>query len=312
MNNTPTFHINRSRLLSDALTARGWQAAAPDAVADFAMWSSQEGGPREARWRLLDNDLAWQLDDKRLMHDTLTVSGTPDFAPPTFTTLPAYLEYLRVSGSACFCFLKTTHGTAAEGVFLCNGVGELIRQLKAVEGNAGTYVIQQGVRDVQLIRGRKFKIRAFVLLLSDWSAWVYRESLVVLHEKPYNPDSTDRDVHISPPDREGVERLSEQAFEPAIRDQLGEVAAKSIDCLREKNRTPDIQNRYQLFGYDLIMDRDGRLNLIEINAFPNLSRVDDTGLAVMRELMGDLADFVSETTAGKVPLQPTGFVRATA
>ena len=182
----PTFHINRSNTLKALLQAQGWKPAARTEIADFGMWAPDKGDERRAKCDVLDREVVFKLDYKLSMYELLRDAGYGHITPRTFATLPEYISYLKETNAPVDCFLKSTHGSNGEEVFYFNSMKLLLEKLIAIKEMQGTAIIQAAVKNPLLIDKRKFKIRIYAVLLSDWSTYLFREGLMVRHKKDFD------------------------------------------------------------------------------------------------------------------------------
>lgn len=303
------FHINRSRILSRLLVEKGWRSALLAERSDFSMWCEFDDVAIESRLTCFDFQVSRLLDDKLSMYNVLKPNkGEDAITPPVFESLPAYLQFLKQNESAFFCFLKSTIGAGGDDVYCFTGLKGLVGFLAKNQDINGKMVLQHGVQDVQLIDNKKFKIRTYVLVLNDWSAYIYNDSLIVLHESPYDQDSSDKKVQMSPDTGDDIRILNEQSEHSDLVEPITKSVRESIHRLQSCSTNIPNSGHYHLFGYDLIATSDGRSQIIEVNAFPNLERQDSIGKSVSIQMMKDLFSLViNPATSGHTP-QPGGFV----
>ncbi|GAB4821360.1 hypothetical protein N2152v2_008406 [Parachlorella kessleri] len=104
-------------------------------------------------------------------------------------------------------FLKHRKGVKGQAVYYYASVGELCSKLSSLSTRSRRdFVVQHGVQPL-LLRGRKFVLRAHVLLLLQAphagrdsrspQAFLHRDVIVVEHAQPYRLGSSARALHIS-------------------------------------------------------------------------------------------------------------------
>jgi hypothetical protein len=304
-----TYHINRSRNLTKILDGYGWLPASPSEIADFGMWFGCGKESRIATCELFNGQITRLLDDKLCMYELLSEFNLQDLTLNTFSRLPGYLEFLNSTNSTVFCFLKTTLGAGGTGVYAFNNLKDLIHAILENNNDEGQMIIQQGVRNVALIDERKFKIRTYVLITADWQAYVYRDSLVVLHNDAYSPESTSPSVQLSPDCGNTAMLLNEAPGITGLDEKIYHSVNKSINCLQKKSVNMENKGSYHLFGYDFICDKDKRVYLIETNGFPNTERNDAVGRTLSEKMMLGLKRLIIDPMVlGSTPA-PSGFIR---
>ena len=289
----PSFHINRSRTLKALLEEQGWHAAGKNEIADFAMWTPEQGDERKAVCDVLDRQTIYKLDYKLSMFEILKNAGFEHLTPQTFSVLPDYLSYLKTTGETVDCFLKSNHGTNGEDVFYFNGMRPLMQKLISIREMHGTAIIQSAVKNPLLIDNKKFKVRIYVLLLKDWTTFVFSEGLIVRHLKDFDPGSMHPDVHLSPNAGDTTELLSESGLESKLGQKLRDTIVATVKSLQISLGSADpISGTYQLMGYDFVVNSGFTPFLIEINGFPNFERRDPAGMSLSNQLMRDMIGMV--------------------
>ena len=304
----PCFHINRSNILARYLIQQGWRGAAADETADFAMWFPYEGDERRATISLFDRKFVSQMDDKLTMYQMLQGCGYKDLMPPTFVTLPDYLRHLKQTAAPVSCYLKFSHSTAGDGVYYFNRLRALLAFLDEHKYDPGAAIIQQDVPDGMLLDGRKFKIRAYVLILKGWHGFVYREALTVRNERALDPTSDDAAMHISSDSGDQTGLIRDLPGAERIMEELRQSLASILACFRGPYLSQAIEGDYQLFGFDYICDLSDDPYLIEINGFPNLERQDAVGHQLARDMLCDLKTLVIDPLASGAKPATGGFV----
>ncbi len=304
-----TYHINRSRNLTEILDAHGWAEASPLDHADFGMWCAYNTQMRTAACQLFDNRITSILDDKLRMFDLLSEFNQQNLTLQVFSELSDYLHYLESTGSEVFCFLKTTLGAGGSGVYMFNNLWELIHKLLELKGSTDSMIIQQGIHDVALIDDRKFKIRTYVLVTNDWQIYSYKDSLVVVHKDLYSPESSSADVQLSPNCGNTAILLSEVPNLSGVTSQIQNIVVKTIDCLKRKTAVMTNTGSYHLFGYDFICNANLETFLIEVNGFPNTERTDSIGRSLSQRMMMDLKGLIIDPAIFGLNPKSGGFIK---
>ena len=232
-------------------------------------------------------------------------------------------------------FLKHRYGVKGQAVHVFMSADDA-RAWLLQKGNAALeyFVCQQEVPPF-LVDNRKFVIRAHVLLLTHprEQLHLHRGCICLPHSKEYTKDSQAKAVHISaagkghpPPFFLG----DLQEHVPDAFQQLSDIIRDVHGCVRdhlvpsstvpgnsgaaagdETNSAPSVaKGAYHLFGYDFMIDSNGRAVLLEINANPaiasgTLHAVPATVFDAMLKDVIRLA--VLPHTDGLLP-QPGGFV----
>lgn len=135
-------------------------------------------------------------------------------------------------------------------------------------------IIQEAVQDVMLIDDRKFTLRVYTLV-HDGKLYLYPTGIAVIHALSYDPDSLDPRVQFlhdgymkkdSPVEMIAFNEVSQyqQVFSGLPR-YLAELFSVFADLLKFEG-----EQRYCLFGLDLLVREDLSCVMVEINDRPNL------------------------------------------
>ena len=243
-----------------------------NAGACFTYWDTYGGSEpdlssveRDARLiRLLDRKAANALANKASLARTIEAADLQHLAPPSYERVD---DALQDNPPGTIWFIKPIFGTAGKGMY-CVPANELSRHELPVNT-----ILQKGVDNILLDVGRKFTTRLYVLV---WNGEVrmFETGFTVTHGAPYQDGSTDRSVQIdhrgyldeaSPVQvRPGHKSDAFVGHFPAQRNLIRELRPILADCIDASDR-----DHYLLLGIDTLIRRDGTVQLIEINSFPN-------------------------------------------
>ncbi|CAJ1339666.1 unnamed protein product [Effrenium voratum] len=135
------------------------------------------------------------------------------------------------------------------------------------------YVLQRGVQDLELIDGRKFVVR-FYLLVYDHRIYLHEMGVLIVHGARYDPTSVEDTVQVRHDwydDASDTRLLLLQSVDEgprwreAIAAQL-RAAAPALAPLLAASST----SRYVVVGGDALLRSNGESKLIELNMYPNL------------------------------------------
>lgn len=203
-------------------------------------------------------------DNKRLCAKMLQLSCCESAFALTFTTAVQAWQSTLHDPSALF-YIKEEEQTRGTGM-------QVVARDKLLSLHLSqSQVIQKAVQDIELIDGRKFVIR-YYLLFHNNKLFLHRRGAVIVHGELYHRQSTDQRVQIShdfdqpmPKARLLVMHAQSRASEwhAAIARRIYEImpalqpliAASSQDC-------------YALIGGDALIEKSGQARLIEFNHFP--------------------------------------------
>lgn len=240
--------------------------------------------------RLLDRRISNPLAHKGDLAKLLRERGLTHLAPPTYGSIAAALA--AHPDDTTVWYFKSIYGTGGKGMF-CVSHGDLEQQVLPKD-----FILQAGVRDIELNTGRKFTTRIYLLIWAG-DLYFYHNGFTVTHGRDYEPDSTDYAVQI---DHRGYEKADGavrvapglgnatfRRFLPALGRLAQELVPALAECLHASDR-----DTYLVLGVDTLLCRDGTVKLIEINTAPNFIHSPEVNAevnvpffeAVIRTLLG--------------------------
>jgi len=277
----PTYDVTRSNVLEHLLQSKGYVAVpAGGAIADVAYAIRPHG--RIANISVTETS---QYCSKRRFYRILAQHQKTQHIPLTYLRL----EDLPSPLPAGVWFLKKAQGSRGEAVYCFTDYAAL--EAKAEELGVGSYVIQKGVERLDLMAGRKYTLRVYLLQLGDGRYFVYRRIVGIQHKRRYSATCSDYETHI---DHKGATRFDLAATHPyydLLFERILRVCAETFPAFQHQR---DIApSSYHLYGLDFLIDEDLRPWFIEMNGFPNLdSVVDDVREEILVDLFSDLHDLV--------------------
>lgn len=180
------------------------------------------------------------------------------------------------------------------------------------------FLVQEYISKPLLMKqydGKKFHIRTYVLSKGKLNVWVYDRMLMLFSHEPYKIPSTG-ELEGEPIDMSGhltntclqtekgiVDPLVVEFGESElttdqkskileqIHDVTGEVfkAAVTVDRINFQA----IDNAFEVFGLDFLVNEDLSVNLLEVNAFPDFKQTGDE----LKGVIDELFDSVVQLTA---------------
>jgi tubulin polyglutamylase TTLL9 len=257
-----------------------------------------------------------------------------DFVPLSFV-LPAdyslFVEAFKRTGPATW-IMKPAGRSQGKGIFLINRLSEVADWRPHVEGTSDkeTYVAQRYISDPYLIGGKKFDLRLYVLVtsFSPLRVWIYRDGFARFSFNRYSSSKATHDDLATHLTNVAIQKLS-----PAYDRNVGckwrlrhlklFLASKhgmpTTDRLFARIQDVVIRSLvavqpimiadrhcFELYGYDVLLDRSLNVYVLEVNASPSLTADTDEDYALKRILLDDMLSVVDmegrrsgdETTVG--------------
>jgi tubulin polyglutamylase TTLL1 len=190
---------------------------------------------------------------------------------------------------------KPTGGSQGKRIFIFQkrkDVKQWLTERETKNGDREPYVISRYLMNPLLIGGRKFDLRIYVLVLSfsPLRALKYREAFARFCASPYNEDDPNLDVHLT---NVAVQKQNEDYnattggkwnidnlflfLEATYGHEATQRLQENIDfiLLTSLRAVQGVMNNdphsFELYGYDVLIDRDLKPWLIEVNASPSLT-----------------------------------------
>lgn len=222
------------------------------------------GKPYGTIIEVLEKSWTNPIDNKGTLGEILW--DLPSIFPRTYYGLEEIPEHRAQDES--LWFVKEVHGAGGKGVS-CHTYRELRSR-----GLSGTEILQEAVGNLELFEGRKFTIRAFVLIWRG-ELYLFRRWYQAVHGARYEEDSTDFSAQVSLRYEEGGTEFfsTDYRADPLQYSSLCSALEQLYEpldfVLNESSR-----HKYILLGCDFLIQQDGQAKLIEINSYPNLMHKD--------------------------------------
>jgi len=206
--------------------------------------------------------------------------------------LRAAFEERKASGAIWIA--KSTQGAKGDNICVSRDLNQLLAHVDAdFEGlRTQSWVMQLYIEKPYLIHNRKFDIRSWVVLDSQYRIYHFREGVCRMSSEPFHlSELENRFVHLTNhciqtghPNYgqvvQGNEMFFEQ-FEVYLREsgsgktvakdlmpQLNNIIIQTFLCIKEKMELHRDYRSIQIFGFDFMLDANFKAYLIEINATP--------------------------------------------
>jgi tubulin--tyrosine ligase len=198
--------------------------------------------------------------------------------------------------------VKPSAGCKGAGITVCQTSADVVAVIEAAETAAaaegrsgcGLYAVQEYIADPFLIGGRKFDIRVWAMIAPPFDIYVYNQGSCRTASVPYDRDDvsallshlTNHGLQESSPtfgqfeagnelwysalSRILEERTGGKTFAEVVAPQIDRIVVDSLFAAKELLEVGSHERFecFQIFGFDLLLDAQLRLHLVEINGSP--------------------------------------------
>jgi hypothetical protein len=203
----------------------------------------------------------------------------PDYIPMTASFRRENIDTIQslFEGTKKF-ILKPENSLSRRGVAIVRNHLELIQHL----GNFPDYdawIIQEYIDNPLLFNDKKFHFRVYVIYLqtSEYqAAYLGRKGFIYTANKQFRPDTIDNDVVLSGENakenvfytpEDFINKFGKNIWDNKIVPQFVKIARETIKSALEHLQCPAVKQKcFKILGYDILIDKDFKCYLAEINA----------------------------------------------
>lgn len=278
------FHIARQ------LIARGWQETLQASEAAFG-----------DQHLTLNDEISKNLEYKHLLA-RLVKKHCPQVMPLTYEIndenyaevfarirYENYLSPQTHKSPALKWILKPSMLNNGDHIHLFNNIDELKKHYSSAQRLGQEHVVQAYLTDPDLIDGRKYTFRIAAVLTNYAGVFLYQQGYVNISGYPFTleDDFKNRKVHITNYVLDGefanIEQRptqSMQNFADVFAQMKAQVKCVIKGLLKEYPAylAPSKHKIFEIFGFDFILDRNGKLWLLEINQGPDAPTFEENKL----------------------------------
>ncbi len=289
------FHFYSSRMatkfhIARRLLASGWEEAPQP---EHALFTDKN--------LTLNDEISKQVEYKHLLA-ALVAKSCFDVMPITynvndqnFEQVFAKMIYEHYLGGQSQKFnelkwiLKPSMLNNGDNIFLFNNVDELKAHYANPKRLGGDHVIQQYITNPDLIDGRKYTFRVSGVFTNYAGVFLNKQGYINISAHPFqlNDGFRNKKVHITNYVLDGefahIEQRSTQTLNnfPAIYQQMCTIVTQVLKALLKSfpdYLKPQATKIFEIFGFDFMLDNNGKVWLIEINQAPDAPTFEENAL----------------------------------
>jgi hypothetical protein len=221
------------------------------------------------------------LGNKKMQYDNhLKYYKTrPDYIPMTASFRRENIDTVQglFEGTKKF-ILKPENSLSRRGVAIVRNHLELIQHLGNFP-NYDAWIIQEYVDNPLLFNDKKFHFRIYVVYLqtSEYqAAYLGKKGFIYTANKKFRPDTIENDVVLSGENAEEnvfytpedfIDKFGKNVWDNKIVPQFVKIARETMRSALEHLQCPTLKQKcFKILGYDILIDKDYKCYLAEINA----------------------------------------------
>lgn len=185
-----SFHINRNKNLIKWLENKGWRQASPDEYSDFSYWDIHKEPDINSKLKVWPKKgLSEMVDCLWTWHKRLEKLGLTHLAPHTIMDWEKYRLTEDDFKDNKLWFLKQVFGVHGKGINLLStydnylnifSIQPIPKQIQGpcfMEDLKHLYILQEGLTNTRLLKGRKFILRVYSLTMGTGETYLYNDCL---------------------------------------------------------------------------------------------------------------------------------------
>ena len=203
----------------------------------------------------------------------------PDYIPMTASFRRENIDTIQslFEGTKKF-ILKPENSLSRNGVAIVRNHLELIQHLGNFP-NYDAWIIQEYIDNPLLFNDKKFHFRVYVIYLqtSEYqAAYLGRKGFIYTANKQFRPDTIDNDVVLSGENakenvfytpEDFISKFGKNTWDNKIVPQFVKIARETMKSALEHLQCPAVKQKcFKILGYDILVDKDFKCYLAEINA----------------------------------------------
>ncbi|MEO1396779.1 MAG: hypothetical protein AAFV90_28180 [Cyanobacteria bacterium J06634_5] len=214
--------------------------------------------------KLLEPSIYNRLESKATVSKLLKEHNITDVFPATFLTVK---EAIAHPNPVNIWFIKPFHLSGGRDIQVVAAAD--LPHFKLPKFN----IVQAGIDNIQLIEGKKFTARIYLLIWNQ-AVYLFNDGFVIVHAPQYDKESTDYSVQVDHRGYESDESPVKMMLASELADFVqimakAEESTRKIRPVLQEAIAASSHKRYIFLGIDLLPLNDGNIKFIEINAIPN-------------------------------------------
>ena len=185
-----SFHINRGQNLIEWLENKGWRKALPDEYSDFSYWDTYKEADINSKLKVWPKEgLSTMVDCLWPWHKRLEKLNLTHLSPRTITDWEKHKLTEKDFKNNKLWFYKQIFGVHGKGInllstyddylkiFTTESIPDKIQGPCFMENLKHLYILQEGLTNTRLLKGRKFILRVYSLTMGTGETYLYNDCL---------------------------------------------------------------------------------------------------------------------------------------
>ena len=204
----------------------------------------------------------------------------PYYIPLTFKFTKQSMNTLKILfRNKIMWIIKPENSLARRGVTVVDSYNKLKESISSTTWN--NWIIQKYINNPLLLNNKKFHFRLYVIVLkykNQVNTYYYNKGFIYTADKPFNINDLSNDVQLSGENSKNnvyifpqkiIELIGKDKYNNIILPQFKEIVKNTIRATYHTLICPnqDVSNNkcFKLLGYDILIDKNLKLYLAEIN-----------------------------------------------
>ena len=258
--NIKTFNISRSNILINILKKNNFIEKTSGKV-DFSYNFNHKN--IESKINVISKVITNKFDNKKNLYLEMKKNGISKYHPRTIVNIKDFINNNEENNKTYY--LKNIYLSGGKDIHLIRTKEDI---LKLNLSNYNNWILQEEVNDLYLIDNKKVTYRVYLVISDKKEFFLYKEGLGIINTKEFEKDSLDYDVKVNHKKSSYV-KLSDNKNYNFIIKKIRDICYLSLyPFLYEKEIN---KNNFIILGIDFLVTNKLDLFLIEINAYPQLS-----------------------------------------
>ena len=269
-----TIFITRSNILKNLLIKNNCIEKKEGQV-DFS-YDNNNNNKIKSNIAVIPKKISIMFDNKKTLYTESKKNKTHIYQPNTITNL----TNINLDKNKIY-YLKNIFSSGGKNIYLIKNKEDLKR--KNIK-NLNYWIVQEEIENLLLYNNKKVTYRIYVVVTENKEFYLYKEGLGIVHPIKFDKNSTNYEMKVTHKNSDYIKLSDNENYEKIIK-QIRDICYLTLRPFFIKEK---FNNNYLILGLDFLINKKLEPILIEINAFPNLSKQKNKiNLSIKTSMLGD-------------------------